>query len=506
MDLIKTSGHLFLFEMVEQGLEHGNLADSDLARFREEGVSMTLSFAEKYFNKYYEAYLQLSLKIIVGITNYGVIRKFAGNQMLGSSGLKTNGLVYFFREGLTAINKLLTTSNHLDEFRDTDYEYKLLDLCEKMAWERNAPWQGLEWFNAEWKKAQDEESLRQFYKAFIGSACTTNNYHEKERLAITKIYSSLLAGGLKNTLSVQELAMLGEKFALLNKFELLIVFERASASYSPSQYAKQKILDLAMDLIDRLQGENKSEVMMSELEVSDDVNEIMGIKLQIFRDADRADVFDKLANLEIGEGDSLEYVKIALERFNPSFVELIILFTAVSDYKVFAGKIEWSKFSNQQVIEMFELGHNQQILDEMLVDWASFHHSRRKKKTWGRSLEPGILLQIARSDPETIRRLSCLLGISYQQLKEVDEIKNLPYLLTGNADIFDFYQSCQGENSKLFRICRSVNAQAGKKAIELSVEKRAAAIRRRLKMETTQSVFKEYEAELQQAIKFSERR
>jgi len=143
-ELIIVDSRLFLFQVMEYGLNKKLINDKVIDKFKNQGVQMSFAFAKRYYSVVYESYLRHASNCILGIVNLGLIET-SGRQLNDATMiLIQKGHVRLFREGWTRVLKLVKYAWNAD--RNTyksEFEWEK-DFAELFSAEPGREWIGYE--------------------------------------------------------------------------------------------------------------------------------------------------------------------------------------------------------------------------------------------------------------------------------------------------------------------------------------------------------------------------
>lgn len=141
-DIVTKDFRLFLFKTLEYGINNQLIDKLVLAKFKNEGVELSLGYAKKYYKVIYEAYLRQASYCVLGIMNFGLIQTSGGNFDEAVYLIKTEGFVGMFRQGWTRVIRLVKLARDSEEYSiKTEFEWEK-DFSESLSAEPGKKWIG----------------------------------------------------------------------------------------------------------------------------------------------------------------------------------------------------------------------------------------------------------------------------------------------------------------------------------------------------------------------------
>lgn len=147
-DLIRVDSRLFLFQVLEYGINENLIDNAFLSKLKIEGAQMSYVFAKRYYNVVYEASLKQASHCVLGIMNISLIESSRKQLDAAIGHILQKGYVGVFREGWTRLSNLVRYTIEIE--RDsckTVFEWEK-DFAELFSAEPGRKWIGYDEYRA----------------------------------------------------------------------------------------------------------------------------------------------------------------------------------------------------------------------------------------------------------------------------------------------------------------------------------------------------------------------
>ena len=456
MELVKHEHpNLLLFEAVEQGKNQGIIDDSFVQNLREEGVAMTIGFAQKHYSPHYEEVLRWARDIVIGVCNLGLVLTVGQDVKKAIDILLRGRLLESFRYGFSALMRL---EGQTQVYDIKSKRYDILACCREVSHEIGTVWTGYERYLSIQEDARKEIARQRFVCDFLGC----EHVRDSEADVQTKFLSSILSSDLVSKISLTDCAAIAEilhdqsgQFLLQGRFSYVV--NALAPEYRDAAWK------FAEDLANRINdwkkyaptSESLVVVLLRELSFLDDIDDIVRFEAEAMEESSKDALIERIDVCSSGE-DVTPIVKVLLTR-SLNVDELKIAIDNVRNLSEIQGHVRWEKFSQEDIADVFRSLDHDERFATLVSEWARYICCKFHGDTaWGRSLCREMISVLIQCDADTVWNLSQNMAISLEQLSDSDSVGLLPFLFEGR-DIFEFYMNSRaGDESRIFNVYYAV--------------------------------------------------
>ena len=449
MDLV-TADHpqLLLLETIECGRTSNVFDGLFLENLREEGVQLTIGFAQKFYNAHYETSLRLARDIVLGVCNLGLIICSNTDVQKSMVVLRKEGLLHVFRKGFSALQALSDLSK--------DVMYSVQNLCLEIAYSNgDKPWEGYANYREIKCAIERTISYEEFLATFAGQHVDRQNW---EKVSITKMLSVILMVGEYTG----ELTLAGVQKTVLSLAQCDddVVRERIDTLRGSISQKHQTGFDMVaaevVDLITRVRVHEEASILnifLQELHVRYDVDEILQMDENVIAQLSKEELLEAI-RIDLTD-DPLLYINTVLKH-DLTMRELIDAIDASRDLTNVCTRIAWHRYREKQIAALLSRETNLQRAHVLTIDWARYMYERAEDTAWGLRIGEHMIDVIIQSHPTTVLALSQYMILATKQINGRDDVGYAPFLL---HDPYEFYMEARsGEEHRIFTVYADVLA------------------------------------------------
>jgi hypothetical protein len=417
-------------QALEEGRKRGSVKGFVFEKMKKDGVEMTLTLAERFYSKFYEAYLLQAMHSVIGVLSLGLYFLTKGDLEKAVEIIAKDPLVMIFRVGWTKVvelRKLRMFSQYLTGERQEGLIEK--DLTEILSSPPQANWSGVQEYQRMLQEYTREANIRRYHEWL------RKKFFRREALSLEerKIPLNNALGEIFNGAYYLSLAIAEKPFAPLAYSHILQIAKvlgtkegqqifrkrvegflaqvpkvlQAVAAKEMKSFMKNEAAKVTTLLDENKLGELATFLATSFLNESDPdtyMEEIYQAHREELKDLSIKSLLHILKDEQpLDESKRLAIVDEILKRKAGLSVMTVAAILVYAEQKDWAGKIRWIRFNGEEIFQILRderLGFIQKEILEDMFSSCLDEASAAWWQTW-----PLELVQLAFQTVERSRSL-----------------------------------------------------------------------------------------------------